>query len=93
MTDVLLALVEAIREFGPAAVIMAGLLTVNGFFLYRDWRREERQQKQIDALNQQMRDTIVPLMTECREAITTCKDVIKQNSQIIVELAGRGTRK
>jgi len=88
MVEIMDKLLSAMNEYGPVLVMVAVLLMVNGFFIWRDWKREERQQKQIDALHASQDGIVLPLMVECKEVIASCKEVIAQNSQVIMRLIG-----
>ncbi len=90
MSDVITEFVEALNSYGPAVVVMATLLAVNGFFIWRDFRREVAQQKQLDELHRVHNQVVLPLLTECKEAIGACTEVIRQNNQLIQDLASRG---
>lgn len=84
-------LVKALNTYGPVACIIAALMILNGFFIFRDYQRESRQQKQIEELQKNHRDVVLPLLVECKEAIASCKVVIEsckvvigQNSELIM---------
>lgn len=93
MIDVLNNLLVALDHHGPMVVMVAALLTVNGFFIWRDYRREQSQQKQINELQRHMNDVVIPIVTESREAIARCTEVISQNSEVILRLVGSHARK
>lgn len=84
--------VKALNSYGPAIVVVAALLTLNGFFIYRDYLRELRLQKQLEELQKVHNEVVVPLLTSCREAIASCKEVINQNSTIINNWVTNGRR-
>lgn len=92
MTGDLVDLAKALNDYGPALVVVAGLLMTNGFFIWRDYVREARQQKQLEELQEHHNEVVVPLLTSCREAIASCKEVINQNSQIISNWIANGRR-
>lgn len=79
-------IVKAIDGHGHVAVILAGLALMNGFFIWRDYRREAHQQKQLEELQRVHNELMVPLLGECREVIASCRVVIEQNSSIILGL-------
>lgn len=87
-----LELAKALNDYGPAIVIVTALLILNGFFIWRDYLREMRQQKQLEELQKVHNEVVVPLLTSCREAIASCKEVINQNSQIINNWITNGRR-
>lgn len=76
-------LAEAVNAYGPVAVLLAFLVAMNGFFIWRDFARERHQQAQLKELQKVHNDIVIPLLAECKEAIASCKEVIKQNSTII----------
>jgi len=83
MFDGITEIAKALNTYGPAITVVSALLVLNGFFIWRDYRRESRQQKQIEDLQKVHNETVIPLLTDCREAIAACKEVITQNSRII----------
>jgi len=89
MEDLAKMLANTLSEYGPIVTIVVSLLLINGFFVWRDFKRENRQQAQLDELHRVHQQTIVPLLTECKEAIAVSKEVIAQNSQIIMRLINR----
>jgi len=89
MAEAIAELAKALNEYGPALVVTAALLLLNGFFIWRDYRRESNQQKQLDELHRVHNQVVLPLLTECKEAIGACTEVIRQNNQLIQNLANR----
>ena len=83
MADSIIEITKALNDYGPALVVVAALLVLNSFFIWRDYLREARQQNQLDELHKAHNQIVLPLLTECKEAIGACREVIKQNSQII----------
>ena len=88
--DVFKELAEAFNSYGPVAVLLAGLTAMNGFFIWRDYARERHQQRQLEELQRVHNEIVLPLLTECKEAIASCKEVIKQNSTIITGFLQHG---
>jgi len=86
MCDALSEMMAAMNDYGPVAVMLVGLATMNGFFIWRDYRREYHQQRQLEELQKVHNDIVLPLLTECKEAIASCREVIQQNSTIILGL-------
>lgn len=86
MMSSIIKLCELLSEYGPVIVVVACLLAVNGFFIIRDWRRELRQEKRIDGLHDQMQSIIIPLVTECKEAVCKSTETIVQNSRLLARL-------
>jgi hypothetical protein len=55
-------LVWLVKSFGPLIVACV-------FFVWRDYRREERLNLRIDQLEDEQRKVILPLVRECSEVI------------------------
>lgn len=70
-----------LQNYGAVALIIAILIGALGFFIRRTVRNENRLQEQIDALNKEFRDTVVPLLVQV-------KDAIKQNSAVLMRMIG-----
>lgn len=62
---------EVARVFGPWALAVA-------FFIWRDSKREDRLSARINYLENEQRDTILPLVTNCTEVITQNTEVMKR---------------
>jgi len=90
MAEVFGELAKALNSYGPVTVLLAGLAAINGFFIWRDYKREARQQKQLEELQRVHNEIVLPLLTECKEAIASCKEVIKQNSTLITGFIQNG---
>ena len=84
MIDGLTAFLKLAQEFGPAAVIVFSIASVNVFFIWQSARREERQAKHLSDMQEKHELTIIPLVMECKEAISSSREVIKQNSQLLM---------
>ena len=76
-------LAKVMNQFGPLITIVSCMLVLNLFFVWRDYRREDRQQRQLEAMQRVHNDTVLPLLTDCTEAIASCKEVISHNSALI----------
>ena len=73
-----------LQNYGAVALVIGMLVATLAFFIRRTVRREDRLQNQIDALNKEFRETVVPVLVQC-------KDAIKQNSVVLMRLIdGRG---
>jgi len=92
MSESIVELAKALNEYGPALVVTAALIVLNGFFIWRDYRRESNQQKQLDELHTVHNQVVLPLLTDCKEAIGACTEVIRQNNQLIQNLAVKNER-
>lgn len=84
MIELLTEIAKIINDHGPFVTMLAVLILVNIFFIWRDYKREARQQRQIDNLHEMHSRVILPLLTECKEAIAASKEVISQNSDLIM---------
>jgi len=51
-----------IRQFGPFFLAVV-------FFLWRDWKREDRLSNRLDELENEQREVILPLVTSCSTVI------------------------
>jgi hypothetical protein len=73
-----MTLVDLLREFGPA-------VTAIGFFIWRDWKREERNAKQNEELNQYIRTELTVALKENTKAILTmvshCKGDLEETEE------------
>ena len=56
---------ELIKEVGPYFGIMF-------FFVWRDFRREERLEKQVENLNEFIQETLVGLIAKTQEVMNRC---------------------
>jgi hypothetical protein len=54
--------IALVKQFGPMLVAVV-------FFIWRDWKREDRLMKRIDKLEDEQRNVILPLVTKCTEVI------------------------
>ena len=54
--------IALIKQFGPLLVAVV-------FFIWRDWKREDRLMKRIDKLEDEQRNVILPLVRQCTEVI------------------------
>lgn len=61
-----------VKQFGPFFLAVV-------FFLWRDWRREDRLSHRIDVLEDEQRQVILPLVRDC-------SSVIAQNTTVMERL-------
>jgi hypothetical protein len=69
----LLELIDAIsliKLYGPTLVAVV-------FFLWRDWQREGRLSQRIDALQEEQRDILLPMIKEATAVISKNTTVIE----------------
>lgn len=67
------------QNYGPfiAAVV---------FFIWRDYRREDRLTTRIRELEEEQRKVILPLVQNCMEVITKNTQVMEQNAKVMDRL-------
>lgn len=53
------------------------------FFIWRDWKREQRLSERIDTLENEQRNIILPLVKDCAEVITRNTTVMERLESII----------
>ena len=53
---------ELIQQFGPFFLAVV-------FFLWRDWKREDRLSNRLDELENEQREVILPLVRDCSSVI------------------------
>ncbi len=54
--------ITLIQQFGPFFLAVV-------FFLWRDWRREDRYSDRLDELENEQREVILPLVKDCAAVI------------------------
>lgn len=67
-------MIDLLREFGPAISAIA-------FFIWRDWKREERNSKQNEDLNNFIRVELTDTLKENSKAITSMVNHCKLTTQ------------
>ena len=68
--------VPILREFGPLAAAVA-------FFVYRDWRREDRLQTRVETLEKDFRDVVIPLTESVTTALVRNTEVLEENIKVM----------
>jgi hypothetical protein len=53
---------DLIKQFGPFFLAVV-------FFLWRDWKREDRLSNRLDELENEQREVLLPLVTDCSAVI------------------------
>lgn len=61
--------IALIKQFGPMLVAVI-------FFLWRDYKREDRLMQRIVLLEDEQRNVILPLVTKCTEVIAKNSEVM-----------------
>lgn len=69
----------ALNTFGPTAVVLVILLAAEGANIWRSWRREDKLQTRVEALETEVREKLYPIVEDCK----TC---IQQNTQAFLQL-------
>ena len=62
---------ELIKMFGPSFVAVV-------FFVWRDWKREDRLSKRINLLEDETRQVLLPLVKECTGVISRNTSVMER---------------
>ena len=63
--------IALVKQFGPMLVAVV-------FFIWRDWKREDRLMKRIDKLEDEQREVIMPLVTQCTAVISKNTEVMER---------------
>jgi hypothetical protein len=63
--------IALVKQFGPMLVAVV-------FFIWRDWKREDRLMKRIDKLEDEQREVIMPLVTQCTAVISKNSEVMER---------------
>lgn len=66
--------IELIKQFGPLAGVVL-------FFIWRDWKREDRLTTRVEKLEDEQRHIILPLVEKSTE-------VIARNTEVMERLEG-----
>ncbi len=53
-----------LKEFGPLMVLVV-------FFIWKDWRREDRLQKRVEVLEKEHKSVVLPLVERCATVIAS----------------------
>jgi hypothetical protein len=78
-------IIEAIKNFGP-------LLALIVFFIWRDYRREDKLAQRIESLEQYQRETLVDLLRKTTIALTHNAECLKWIGRIIERVCGKCPR-
>jgi hypothetical protein len=68
--------IELVKAYGPFFVAVI-------FFLWRDWKREDRLSKRIDVLEDEQRQVILPLVRDCSAVISKNTTVMERLEKLI----------
>ena len=67
--------IEILKQYGPFCGILV-LAVV--FFIWRDWKREDKLTKRIATLEDETRNVLLPLIRECSSVIATNTKVMER---------------
>lgn len=67
--------VEILQTYGP---FCGCLLLAVWFFIWRDWKREEKLTDRITNLETEYREVLVPLVTNSTEVIAKCSVIMER---------------
>lgn len=82
----LFAVIDALADFGWLLKNYGPLLFAVIFFIWRDYRREDRLTLRITQLEDEQRDIILPLIKQTTEVIVRNTDVMQQNTRVVERL-------
>ena len=68
-----------LKTFGPLLVAVI-------FFIWRDYRREDKLLTRVKELEDEQRKVILPLVQSCTEVITRSTQVMERNTQVMERL-------
>ncbi len=78
-------IITFLKEFGP----LIGLVF---FFIWRDWKREDRLLTRVEALETYQRETLVGLLKNTTAALTHNSECLKWVGRIIERVCGKCPR-
>lgn len=70
--------VELAKQFGPFCLAVI-------FFLWRDWKREDRLTSRINTLEDETRHVLLPLIQECTRVITENTEAFRNLTKYLDE--------
>jgi hypothetical protein len=82
----LIAFVDALGDLNWLLQNFGPLLVAIVFFIWRDYRREDRLSGRIQQLEDEQREVILPLVKESIAVITKNTEVMEQNFKIMDRL-------
>lgn len=71
-----------LRDFGPIVGIIL-------FFIWRDWKREDKLQERVTRLESYQQETLVKLITDTTQALAQNSEFLKWSGRIIEGCPGR----
>jgi hypothetical protein len=82
----LFGFVDALGDLGWLLKNFGPLLVAVSFFIWRDYRREDKLTTQVKQLEAEQRDVILPLVRETTEVIVRNTEVMQQNIKVMERL-------
>jgi hypothetical protein len=84
--DVLFATFNGLSDMGWLLQNYGPFVAAVVFFIWRDYRREDRLTLRINQLEDEQREVILPLVKSCTEVITKNTQVMEQNAKVMERL-------
>ena len=72
---------DLLRDFGP-------IIGVILFFIWRDWKREDKLQERVTRLETYQQDTLVQLVQDTSAALAQNSEFLKWSGRILEKLNG-----
>lgn len=68
-----------VKQYGPLVAALA-------FFVWRDWRREDRLQTRVETLERDFRDVVIPLTENVAITLARNTEVLEENIKVMREV-------
>lgn len=82
----MMVLNSILRDFGP-------IIGVILFFIWRDWKREDKLQDRVTRLETYQQDTLLTLVRDTTQALAQNSEFLKWAGQIMQGCSSRGQTK
>ncbi len=82
----ILALIEGLADMGWVLKNYGPLVGTILFFIWRDYRREDKLSTRVTELEEEQREVILPLVKDCSAVIATNTQVMEQNTKVMERL-------
>ena len=79
----MLEMTSILRDFGPIVGVIL-------FFIWRDWKREDKLQERVTRLETYQQETLLRLVTDTTTALAQNTEFLKWSGQIIQGCPSRG---
>ena len=98
--EVINGLLTALNTYGPTVAIVAALFVCNALFVWREWKREDSNTKQIKELQDQFsaqgkawqakfEETVMPIVAKYETLASGCKEAIERSTRVFEQLIGK----